>query len=106
MGGRARQARFAFAVRHAETGELRGGCELRPLGNEAANLSYWTYPHRNTRAEKECASVASDHGGGSFDGWAFVGHSFSSDDKRVAECVIQTLGAVGVSVITGERPKA
>ncbi len=45
--------RFALAVRNAATDELLGGCELRPLKGESANLSYWTYPaHR-------CRGVAS-----------------------------------------------
>lgn len=42
-------------------------------------------------------------------GWtptAFVGHSFLPGDKRVAECVIQGLAAIGLSVATGEKPKA
>jgi RimJ/RimL family protein N-acetyltransferase len=39
--------RFAFAVRKTGTGELLGGCELRPLGNGRANVSYWVHPrHR------------------------------------------------------------
>jgi RimJ/RimL family protein N-acetyltransferase len=41
--------RFAFAVRDVANGELLGGCELRPLGNGAANLSYWTYPRHRRR---------------------------------------------------------
>jgi len=46
---RAAGARFAFAVRAADTGELLGGCELRPLCSEAANLSYWIYPAHRLR---------------------------------------------------------
>lgn len=39
--------RFPFAVRDAITNELLGGCELQPLDDHAANMSYWTYrPHR------------------------------------------------------------
>ena len=41
--------RFVFAVRSAANGELLGGCELRPLSNGAANLSYWTYPRHRCR---------------------------------------------------------
>jgi RimJ/RimL family protein N-acetyltransferase len=41
--------RFAFAVRSVTGGELLGGCELRPLGNRAANVSYWTYPQYRRR---------------------------------------------------------
>lgn len=37
---------------------------------------------------------------------AFVGHSFLPNDKRVAEGVIQCLAAIGISVVTGEKPKA
>jgi RimJ/RimL family protein N-acetyltransferase len=41
--------RFAYAVRSVAGGELVGGCELRPLGDGAANLSYWTYPRHRRR---------------------------------------------------------
>ena len=41
-----------------------------------------------------------------FDGKAFVGHSFLPNDKRVADCVIQSLTGIGVSAVTGEKPKA
>lgn len=37
---------------------------------------------------------------------AFVGHSFAPADKVVADCVVQTLTAIGISAVTGERPKA
>jgi hypothetical protein len=43
---------------------------------------------------------------GASDGKAFVGHSFLPGDKRVADCVIQILTAIGVTVVTGEKPKA
>ena len=42
-------ARFAFAVRSVTNCELLGGCELLPLGNGVANLSYWTYPRHRRR---------------------------------------------------------
>src|SRR5262245_11144709 len=41
--------RFAFAVRSVANGELLGGCELRPLGNGLANMSYWTHPRHRRR---------------------------------------------------------
>jgi RimJ/RimL family protein N-acetyltransferase len=41
--------RFPFAVSYACTGELFGGCELRPLRDRDANLSYWTYPAHRSR---------------------------------------------------------
>jgi RimJ/RimL family protein N-acetyltransferase len=41
--------RFTFAVRDSSTGELLAGCELRPLGDGAANVSYWTYPRHRRR---------------------------------------------------------
>jgi RimJ/RimL family protein N-acetyltransferase len=41
--------RYVFAVRDFATGTLLGGCELRPLGDGAANLSYWTYPPHRRR---------------------------------------------------------
>ena len=37
---------------------------------------------------------------------AFVGHSFSNDDKAVVECVTETLEALGITVVTGEKPRA
>jgi hypothetical protein len=37
---------------------------------------------------------------------AFIGQSFAENDKRVNQCVSDTLEAIGVSVVTGERPKA
>lgn len=37
---------------------------------------------------------------------AFVGQSFAPSDKRVNQCVCDTLDALGVKVVTGERPKA
>jgi RimJ/RimL family protein N-acetyltransferase len=53
--------RFAFAVRSADTGVLLGGCELRPLGDETANLSYWTYPaHRRRGVASRAVALACD----------------------------------------------
>jgi RimJ/RimL family protein N-acetyltransferase len=53
--------RFAFAVRSVAGGELLGGCELRPLGNAAANLSYWTYPrHRRRGVASRAVALACD----------------------------------------------
>jgi hypothetical protein len=37
---------------------------------------------------------------------AFVGQSFGPTDKRVNQCVFETLEALGVKVVTGEKPKA
>lgn len=37
---------------------------------------------------------------------AFVGQSFTATDKRVNQCVFDTLEALGVKVVTGEQPKA
>jgi hypothetical protein len=37
---------------------------------------------------------------------AFLGQSFAPADKRINECVQSTLAAIGVKVVTGERPKA
>lgn len=55
--------RFPFAVRSAVTGELLGGCELRPTRASVANVSYWTYPpHRGggvaTRAVRLICELA------------------------------------------------
>jgi lincosamide nucleotidyltransferase A/C/D/E len=51
--------RFAFAVRSAGTGELLGGCELRPLGDGAANLSYWTCAaHRRRGVASRAVALA------------------------------------------------
>lgn len=49
--------RFAYAVRDARTGELLGGCELRPLDGDVANLSYWTSPPHRRRGVA-CRSAA------------------------------------------------
>lgn len=57
-------------------------------------------------ARRQADSPAPTHVDSAFDGKAFVGHSFLPSDKRVADCVIQSLSAIGVSVITGEKPKA
>ena len=58
-------ARYAHAVRAATTLELLGGCELRPLRDGVANVSYWTYPtHRScgvaSRALALLIKIASD----------------------------------------------
>lgn len=37
---------------------------------------------------------------------AFVGHSFLKDDEPVNRCVVGTLEALGIEVVTGEVPKA
>jgi hypothetical protein len=37
---------------------------------------------------------------------AFVGMSFAPTDKVVNDCVLQTLKLIGITIITGERPKA
>jgi len=51
--------RFPFAVRDAGTGELLGGCELRPVGNGAASLAYWTYPaHRSRGVASRAVALA------------------------------------------------
>jgi RimJ/RimL family protein N-acetyltransferase len=51
--------RFPFAVRDAITNTLLGGCELRPRGTEAVNLSYWTYPaHRGRGVASRAVALA------------------------------------------------
>lgn len=37
---------------------------------------------------------------------AFIGQSFLPTDAKVNQCVFQTLEALGVKAVTGERPKA
>lgn len=37
---------------------------------------------------------------------AFVGHSFASNDKTIVSAVTGALEAIGIKVVTGERPKA
>lgn len=49
--------RFPFAVRDAVTGALLGGCELKPRGAEAVNLSYWTHPAHRRRGVASRAVV-------------------------------------------------
>jgi RimJ/RimL family protein N-acetyltransferase len=46
---RAAGTRFPFAVRNIDTNELVGGCELRPIAPDVANVSYWTYPPHRRR---------------------------------------------------------
>ena len=41
--------RFPFAVRDVHTGELLGGCEVRPLADGGANVSYWTHARHRRR---------------------------------------------------------
>jgi len=48
-GERLAGKRLPYAVRSAATGELLGGIELLPLGDEMANLSYWTHPRHRRR---------------------------------------------------------
>jgi RimJ/RimL family protein N-acetyltransferase len=51
--------RFPFAVRDTATDEPLGGCELRPVDNEAANLSYWTYAsHRRRGVASRAVALA------------------------------------------------
>lgn len=51
--------RLPFAVRDAITGALLGGCELKPRGTEAANLSYWTHPaHRGRGVASRAVALA------------------------------------------------
>jgi hypothetical protein len=37
---------------------------------------------------------------------AFVGQSFAPNDRRINQCIFDTLEALGVKVVTGEKPKA
>jgi RimJ/RimL family protein N-acetyltransferase len=53
--------RFPFAVRHARTGELLGGCELAPRAGAVANLSYWTHPAHRRRGVASRAVVLACH---------------------------------------------
>jgi RimJ/RimL family protein N-acetyltransferase len=58
---RAAGERFTLAVRNCATGELVGGCELRPLYDEVANLSYWTHPaHRGRGFASRAVALACD----------------------------------------------
>jgi RimJ/RimL family protein N-acetyltransferase len=51
---------FSFAVRDVGSGELVGGCELKPSSDQAANLSYWTHPdHRGRGVATEAVRLAS-----------------------------------------------
>ena len=61
-----REGQFDFAVRDLGTGDLLGGCEIRLVGDDVANLSYWTVPrHRSqgiaSRAVALACQVASEH---------------------------------------------
>jgi RimJ/RimL family protein N-acetyltransferase len=54
---RAAGQRYPYAVRNASTGELLGGCELRPVGDGIANLSYWIYPGYRRRGVASAAGA-------------------------------------------------
>jgi hypothetical protein len=41
-----------------------------------------------------------------FNPTAFIGQSFSADDRIINDCVRNALEALGIEVITGERPRA
>lgn len=75
---------------------------LKQARGQAASASVISTPVGRRQADRQ-ASTQLD---GMFDGKAFVGHSFLPGDKRVADCVIQSLSAIGLSVVTGEKPKA
>lgn len=50
--------RFPFAVRSVTTGALVGGCELLPIGDGSANVSYWTYrAHRRQAAATRAVAL-------------------------------------------------
>jgi hypothetical protein len=44
--------------------------------------------------------------GGEFAPTAFLGHSFAADDDKIVRCVKTCLESIGISVVTGERPRA
>ena len=59
--------RFPFAVRDVATNTLLGGCELRPLAADAANLSYWTYaPHRGRGVASRAVALVREIAFGEF----------------------------------------
>jgi hypothetical protein len=37
---------------------------------------------------------------------AFVGHSFASSDVSIVTCIVETLKAMGITVVTGKKPMA
>lgn len=61
-------------------------------------------------AEDEAIDAKGDHGlsaaDAGFSPTAFVGHSFAQRDKPVVDTVIEALRAIGIDVVTGEKPKA
>ena len=70
---------------------------LKMLRNQAPQASP-PAPSVGVRTDLESA----DSGGLT----AFLGHSFAPSDKQVVDFVRQTLGAIGVTVVTGQRPRA
>ena len=59
--------RNTYAVREANSSGVVGGCEIRPIDNGTANLSYWTHPaHRQrgiaTRAVSIVCRIAAELG--------------------------------------------
>ena len=85
-GERAAGRRFAFAVRSATNGDLLGGCELRPLGNRTANLSYWTYPrHRRRGVASRTVMLACEVASSEFD--FHIVHVLADPDNIVSRHV-------------------
>jgi len=53
----------AFAIRHADSGDLIGGCQLRLREKRMAELSYWTFPpHRNQGFARRAAALVCRYG--------------------------------------------
>lgn len=49
---------------------------------------------------------ASDNAVVTFAPTAFVGHSFEMADEAINNCIIQSLESLGISVVTGKKPRA
>jgi hypothetical protein len=63
-------------------------------------------PVKQSRGRNVNAPAASSPEQASAVRTAFVGQSFAPKDKRVNQCVRETLTALGVKVVTGDEPKA
>jgi hypothetical protein len=94
--------RILTFVEHATT-RSRYEAEIRAiLNNYTVNVLLPLKQSRGRRAQTPPPPASQ----GTVVHSAFVGQSFAPADKPVNQCVYETLDALGVKVVTGEKPKA
>lgn len=89
------------AVLRRITGEL-----IIPLKRFFRQGTLTRLDHRMESVNPQAATLPSGKTADEFQPTAFVAHSFSSNDNIVVDCVLRTLGTLGVAVVTGEKPRA